>query len=162
MKEELPIFKFALREDLKNNKEFLPKQSEPNATGYDVRSAEKEDIILQPNMILKIPLGFRAFCPDGWWFQLHPRSSFFIKKEMITLIGLVDQDFPNQVCLVCRYLPTNESGIKEIKFGDLIGQIVPVKLQRMVSLEIDNQEFDRLNSERNAIRKGGFGSTGER
>lgn len=85
---EIPTFKFALREDLKDNKEFLPTLAEPKATGYDVRAAlEKSDAVLniEPFAYVKIPLGFRAFCPEGWWYELKPRSSTFGKKNLHSL-----------------------------------------------------------------------------
>lgn len=160
----LPVFKFCLRDDLKNNKEFLPKLSEPDATGYDVRSAETNDIVLSGNgKLIKIPLGFRALCPVGWWFELHPRSSMFVKRNVITHIGIIDQNFPGEVCLCIRYF--NNEGIDfngMIKFGDMIGQIIPVKLQRMSVEEVSDQEYSHEMSLRNFKRTGGFGSTGER
>lgn len=38
-----PQFKFALREDLKDNKEFLPSRAEPLASGWDVKAAWNSD-----------------------------------------------------------------------------------------------------------------------
>lgn len=38
-----PQFKFALREDLKDNKEFLPSRAEPLASGWDVKAAWNAD-----------------------------------------------------------------------------------------------------------------------
>lgn len=156
---EIPTFKFCLRNDLKSNKEFLPKQSEPNSTGYDVRCAEVNGVILENNSMIKISLGFKALCPEGWWFELHPRSSTFFKRELITLVGIIDQDFPGEVCLVGKYFSKNTN---QIKFGDLIGQIVPKKLQLMNVEEISDENYDFELKNRKAIRAGGFGSTGER
>lgn len=159
MNNEIPTYKYCLRSDLKNNKEFLPKQSEPDATGYDVRCAEVNDVVLKPNEIVKIGLGFKVLCPVDWWLELHPRSSTFMKREMITLVGIIDQNFPKEVCLVAKYLGNEE---KIIKFGDLIGQLIPVKLQRMKNEEIDEEEYSNEMKLRDSKRTGGFGSTGER
>jgi deoxyuridine 5'-triphosphate nucleotidohydrolase len=156
---ETPIYKFALRPDLSENKEFLPKQSEPDATGYDVRSSIT--VTLTDGDFIKIPLGFRVFCPDGWWIELHPRSSTFMKRELISLVGIIDQSFPGEVCLVGKFFSKEKESVT-INAGDLIGQMIPVKLQRMKTEEISNEEMDKLISERNSDRKGGFGSTGVR
>jgi len=162
----IPTFKFALTEGLGD--EFLPTKGEPYATGWDVRSASKEDLLITPGEYFKIPLGFRAFPPDGWWFNLHPRSSSFTKKYMHNLIGIIDEHYPNEVLFAGQYIPSTSS-IKNdihnvmnnlvIKFGDPIGQIVPVKRVEMKIERISNGEYDDLCKQRVAIRSGGFGST---
>jgi len=60
---KIPTFHFALREDLKDEKQFLPTKAEPEASGYDVRAAQKDrnPIIIKPFQYVKIPLGFRGF-----------------------------------------------------------------------------------------------------
>jgi len=158
---DLPKYKFALRNDIKNCKEFLPKQSERDATGYDVRCAAKDGVIMNNGDIVKIPLGIRAYCPDGWWLELNPRSSTFLKRELITLVGIIDQSFPEELHLVGKFFSNTKPFLK-IEFGDLIGQLVPVKLQRMEVEEFTNEEMDEAIKERNAERKSGFGSTGVR
>jgi dUTPase len=156
-----PIFKFALREDLKDNKMFLPTLGEPNATGYDVRAAQEDrkDIVLHYGQYFKIPLGFRAIPEDGWWYQLHPRSSTFAKKNLHGLIGIIDQDFPLEVMFAGQYLPEKQSDILTISFGEKIGQIIPYKKHNFVQVEITNEEYDLLILQKNAVRVGGFGST---
>ncbi len=156
-----PIFKFALREDLKDEKQFLPTRAEPCATGYDCRAAlhNKISLILSPGDYFKIPLGFRAFCPPGWYYQLHPRSSSFIKKYMHNLIGIIDETFPLETLFVGKYLPPNNEKLI-INWGDPIAQIIPLKRIDMESIEISNEEYDFNVKERNSPRTGGFGSTG--
>ncbi len=158
-----PEFKFALREDLKDNKEFLPAKSEPNATGYDCKAAflDKKDLVIKPGQYFKIPLGFRCHCPEGWYYQLHPRSSSFVKKHMHNLIGIIDQDFPLELIFAGQYVPdsSNFSNDLVIKYGDTIAQIVPTKRVDMVTTEITNNEYDKLHISKKSIRVGGFGST---
>jgi dUTPase len=166
-----PTFRFALREDLKDEKMFLPRRGEPSATGWDCRAAQsnRKPIILAPGEYFKIELGFRAFPEEGWWFQLHPRSSSFVKKFMHCLIGTIDTHFEGQLILAGQYSPdifaTGASvAIKEdlvINFGDALCQIIPIKRQEMEILDISNEEYNDLCNKRGAIRKGGFGSTDE-
>ena len=161
---EVPLFKFALREDLKDEKIFLPTKGEPLATGYDCRAApsDRKDIVLQPGQYGKIPLGFRCICPPGWWFKLVPRSSTFIKKSLHALYGTIDETYEGEAMFLCDYLPDIKSLSNDlvIKFGEAIGQIIPVKRIEMGIELISNNEYDHLCEERNGQRKtGGFGST---
>lgn len=159
-----PVFKFALREDLQNDKRFLPTRAEPFATGYDVRAAtkDKKDLALRAGQYFKIPLGFRSFCPEGWYYQLHPRSSSFVKKSMHNLVGIIDETFPLECHLVGQYIP--DLGLLGtdlvIKFGDPIGQIIPVKRIDAIIEDISNNDMNKLYEMRNAPRTGGIGSTG--
>lgn len=180
-----PKFRFALREDLTDQKQFLPTKAEPFATGWDVRAAlPVKSIYLRPFEATKIPLGFRAYCSEGWWFELKPRSSSFAKKNLHCLYGTIDQNFEGQLMLACQYIPevpiskTNHDndGIAwdeyedwseycgshslKIDFGEAIGQIIPVRRQEMTVEEVSNEDYDILCKMRNSARgSGGFGST---
>lgn len=171
----LPTFKFALREDLKNNKEFLPVRGEPKATGWDVRAANS--LIIAPFENVKIPLGFRTLCPEGWWFELKPRSSTFAKKNLHALYGTVDETYEGELIFACQYIPPflhnkifdfslisdyfNNAKL-EINFGDAIGQIIPIRRQEMNVIEATNEEIEEDFKRRAAKRgAGGFGSTGK-
>lgn len=161
---ELPKFRFALREDLINNKEFLPTRAEPFATGWDVRAAmaDRQPLIIKPGEYFKIPLGFRAMPQVGWWFQLNPRSSSFAKKHMHNLIGIIDEHYSHEVLFAGQYLPelnVNSADNLVVHFGDAIGQIIPIKRIEMTITEINNEEYDDLCKQRMALRSGGFGST---
>lgn len=180
-----PTFKFALRDDLQDDKRFLPTRAEPKATGWDVRAAQRNKlpIIIRPFQYAKISLGFRGFCPDGWWYELKPRSSTFAKKNLHALYGTVDETYEGELVFACQYLPevswledgadddsiliaeswddysTNEL---KIEFGDAIGQLIPIRRDLMIVEGITNEEYDRLCKERAAVRgAGGFGSTGK-
>lgn len=157
-----PIFKFAIREDLKDcGINFLPTKGEPYATGWDVRAAlmHRENIVIKPGEYFKIPLGFRILLPEGWWIQLHPRSSSFTKKYMHNLIGIIDEHYSQEVLFAGQYCPTESAQPLIINFGEAIGQIIPIKRQDMSVQIISNDEYDDFCKHRNAVRSGGFGST---
>lgn len=168
---EIPKFKFALREDLIENKEFLPTKGEPLATGWDVRAANlHKPVKLLPFQKVLIPLGFRTFCPEGWWFELKPRSSTFGKKNLHCLYGTIDESYEGELLFACQYIPQSiykygtvdfSSALPlEISFGDALGQIIPVRRKEMIVEEVSNEEYDNLCKSRNASRgAGGFGST---
>jgi dUTP pyrophosphatase len=174
---QIPDFKFALRDDLKDNPEFLPSKANNSDTGYDIRAASRETIITYPNQYLMIPLGFRVFSPEGYWLKLVPRSSTFIKKHLHALYGTIDQDWAGECCFCCQFIlgtkivdmvgvsaqiqETFNTNIHKIEFGDRIGQLIPVRRQEMGIQQVSNEEIDKLYAERNSSRKdGGFGSTG--
>jgi dUTPase len=162
---KLPEYFFALREDLLENPEFLPTKGEGNATGWDVRCAAKDKlpVVIRPFEYVKIPLGFRSLCPVGWWYELRTRSSIFAKKNIHSLYGVIDQDYSNELVFACQFIPDRHylGADVIINFGDAIGQLVPVKRQEMIVKPVSNDDFDKLVTDRNPDRKGGFGSTGK-
>lgn len=162
----IPNYKFALREDLKDDKRFLPTRAEAKASGWDVRAAFKENsIIIQPFEYIKIPLGFRSFCPEGWWFELKPRSSSFAKKNLHALYGTIDNTFEGEGIFAAQYIPDPNAKLNPtliIEFGEAIGQILPIKLQDMTIEDVSNIEYEELCSKRKGMRgSGGFGSTSQ-
>ena len=98
------IFKFALRDDLKNNPEFLPTKANKNDTGYDVRAAVPGGVILTHGQYFLIPLGFRMFIPPGWYAELRPRSSTFTKKHLHALYGIIDENFSLEPHMAVHFL----------------------------------------------------------
>lgn len=159
----IPIFKFAVREDLRDSEiDFLPTRAEPFSSGWDVRAAptNRQPIIIEPGKFFKIPLGFRALPPKGWWFQLFPRSSSLTKKYMHNLIGIIDEHYSLEVLFAGQYCPEPSfQPVLNIPFGERIGQIIPVKRVEMQTINISNEEFDDLCRKRKSVRTGGFGST---
>jgi dUTPase len=159
---ELPVFKFALRDDLDDR--FIPKRATNVSSGWDVFCACEpgKSISLRPGEYAKIPLGFRVMPDKGWWLQLVPRSSTFAKKNLNCLYGTIDTDYRGYLVFAIQYLPDLRSlgTTLEIKFGEAIGQLIPVKLQEMKVNQITNKEFDELcKKEENSRGPGGFGST---
>lgn len=166
----VPSFKFAVQEGL--DQSFLPTKGNDLATGWDVKCAK--ETILYNNQYSLVPLGIRVISPDGWWLKLNPRSSTFGKKHLHTLYGVIDQDYRGMIYLAVQYVAnadpdTGYGSIKRdvlvpkasvtIKFGDAIGQLIPVQRQDMVIENISNEVFDELA--KSSVRGvGGFGSTG--
>jgi deoxyuridine 5'-triphosphate nucleotidohydrolase len=154
---DIPVFRFVLDEGLPDK--FLPTKGSEKATGWDVRSS-KVDVLIKPGEYAKISLGFRAFAPDGWWLELHPRSSTFVKKHLHALYGVIDEDYEGE-CIFACHLPKSESSLL-ITFGEALGQLIPVRRQEMVVEKVSNEEYLALTKQRNFARgAGGFGSTGK-
>lgn len=158
-------FGFALREDLTDDKRFIPRQANETDTGYDVFAAQKnrEPIVLKPFEYFRIPLGFRCLVPEGWWYELKPRSSTFAKKHIHGLIGTIDEAYPEEVQFAGQFIPDlstwGSNMTLTINFGDAIGQIIPLPRHEMESFVISNAEYDGMMEKKNSMRKSGFGST---
>ncbi len=158
-------FKFVLTESLKKQcvdhntdpKTFLPAKAEPSATGYDVKSAVTIDLV--PGELFKIPLGIKSLCPRGWCLELHPRSSSFMKKDMVCLVGQIDQDFNHEIHLVGRYF--GKTSI-QIEFGERVGQLIPRKITEMETVEVSEEQYNIALKQRGSVRNGGIGSTGNK
>ena len=149
-----PVYKFLC---LKSN-EYLPQKSTELDTGYDVKACLDKSIVLDNKGVYFINLGIKAFCPEGWWLELRPRSSSFAKKNLDSLYGVIDEGYEGELLYCCRY--TGESPLI-INDKDKIGQLIPVKRVNMVVKEVTKEEYEMLSSNRKNNRKeGGFGSTG--
>jgi dUTPase len=159
-------FHFALREDLKNEKTFLPTRATPGSAGYDVKCAQidRKPLVLRAGQYIKIPLGIRAICPIGWWLQLVPRSSTFARRQMNCLYGVIDSDYRNELSFLAEYLPDISSLGRDLilEFGTAIGQLIPKQLHEMEISELTNEDFDKYcrNEKDNKRGIGGFGSSG--
>jgi dUTPase len=187
---EKPQYKFALRTDVKDDKRFLPSRAHDTDSGWDVRACmpDKQPLVIEPFQYIKIPLGFKVFCPQGWYYRLVPRSSTFAKKYLNCLYGVVDETYENEVVLAMQYIPNtsifpivhgkltykpddgvaamfDETALRKltINFADPIGQIIPVKRQEMDIIDISNEEYKELCDARGGSRKtGGFGSSDQK
>jgi dUTP pyrophosphatase len=161
----VPSFVFALVDGFDSS--FLPQRTDPVASGWDVRAAITEDLVLEPFQRALIPLGFRTLMPAGWWLSLNPRSSTFAKKHLNCLVGVLDESWEGQSMMAVQYLPvvtsipTPTTLVCRISPGDKIGQIIPVVRQEMEVQEVSNEGFDRMCKER-GLKRGaaGFGSSG--
>lgn len=167
MSQNLPVFKFALRSDLEGDKRFLPKRATSKASGWDVFAApeNKKSIILRAGQYAKIPLGFRVIPPEGYWLELRPRSSTFTKKFLHCLYGVIDFDYRGFLFLPVMYQAALSALGKdlEIKYGEAMGQIIPIKLREMLVEEVSNDTYDKMcDEEINERGAGGFGSTSDK
>lgn len=118
-----------------------------------------EDIILNSFESKIVKLGLAFDIPKGYRIKIFSRSSLPIKKQVIVSngVGIVDEQYKNQIGLICHTLPKNFFGFLinnkvEIKRGDKIAQM---QLEKIKDFQIEEvEELDMKND-----RGGGFGST---
>lgn len=145
--------------------DFLPTKTHDNDTGYDVRCANKDGIKLYPNRYFMAELGWKVLIPDGWWIRLVSRSSTFVKKHIINLDGTIDEGYENYCKFAGVYLPDfsilNPSN--ELKFGDRIAQIIPLRRENIKLTLVSESEFASKSEKKGNLRKEkGFGDSGNR
>ncbi|HEY3252129.1 MAG TPA: dUTP diphosphatase [Ignavibacteria bacterium] len=130
----------------------LPAYATRHASGLDLSSASREDIVMEPMETVLIPTNFIIEIPPGYEGQVRPRSGLALKHNIgiINSPGTIDADYRGEL----KILLTNFG--KEqfvVKFGDRIAQLVICKVER-AELEIDDNISDTERS------SGGFGHTG--
>jgi dUTP pyrophosphatase len=130
----------------------LPFYATDHASGLDISSSSKNEIVLQPmetkliptNLIIEIPVGFEG--------QIRPRSGLAIKHNIgiINSPGTIDADYRGEL----KILLTNfGSRAYIVKFGDRIAQLVISKIEK-AEIEVNN------NLSKTKRDSGGFGHTG--
>lgn len=126
----------------------LPEKATNGSAGYDVRAAV--DVIIAPNQVGFIPLGFKVAVQEGWKIELSGRSGFEA-VGIIKVAGKVDSDYRGEVTLLL-YNTTDEPFT--IHRGTRCGQ-----MEVMPAFNIRWTEVDELDDTERG--EGGFGSTGE-
>lgn len=130
----------------------LPFYATDHASGLDISSSTKNEIVLQPmetkliptNLIIEIPVGFEG--------QIRPRSGLAIKHNIgiINSPGTIDADYRGEL----KILLTNFGNQAfTVKFGDRIAQLIINKVEK-AEIEVNN------NLSKTKRDSGGFGHTG--
>lgn len=144
------------REDfnLENNVYKLPQKGTKKAAGYDFFNPE--DIDIEPNKIVIVKTGVKAYFPEDVGLFLLNRSSNPKKKSLVLMngVGLVDADYvdneDNEGEIGFMFMNISSETIS-IKAGEKLGQGVFMKY-----LDTVDYSEDEI-----AERQGGFGSTGK-
>lgn len=140
---------------------FTPTRATAGSSGYDLRACMLEDIVLQPNEVVKIGTGVKIYIGDMsdvtggnpellFAGLLMPRSS---SKGAIlnNTIGLLDSDYQGE--LFCKYRNITQEPIT-ITVGEAFAQLIIIPTYTGAMLEV---EYFDDSTERG---EGSFGSTG--
>lgn len=73
----------------------LPTRGSTLAAGYDLYSANKEPIVIEPNETVKIGTGLQMELPDRTFGAIFARSGLAIKQGLrpSNCVGVVDADY---------------------------------------------------------------------
>jgi len=129
---------------------ILPHRTTAESAGYDFHSME--DMLLVPGQQHVFWTDVKASLPPGTHLEIHPRSSWAIKKDIIlkNQTGIIDKDYYNNKSTggnIAICLKNTSKTDVIIKPGDRIAQGI-------ISPHI---VFDDKPT---TVRKGGIGSTG--
>lgn len=143
--------KFEVVTKYKNENISLPQRATKHSAGYDLATAIDAEI--KPGEIRLIPTGLRAKIPTSEVLLVFPRSSLAFKKGLMMSngVGVVDADY---------YNAENEGHIS-IPLYNFTNKVVEIKKGERLAQAIFTNYYKTTNEEENdAVRLGGFGSSG--
>ena len=130
-------------------KAVIPSIATKGSAGFDLVAVE--DMRLSRQEARLIPLGFKTAIPEGYHFEVYPRSGLAIKYKinLINNVGIIDSDYREE-----WMVPLFNAGITRymIMAGDRIAQAILKKTQPA--------HFALVDELPESEREGGFGSTG--
>lgn len=130
----------------------LPEYATDGSSGFDVRAAVENEIIIPKGKVLLVPTNLRVEIPLGYEIQVRPRSGLAAKHGIGVLNspGTIDSDYRGEVKIILFNFGEEDFVIKR---GDRIAQLVLSKVY-LAEFKIT----DELNSSNRG--EGGFGHTG--
>ena len=143
--------KFEVITKYKDENISLPQRATKHSAGYDLATAIDAEI--KPGEIRLIPTGLRAKIPTSEVLLVFPRSSLAFKKGLMMSngVGVVDADY---------YNAENEGHIS-IPLYNFTNKVVEIKKGERLAQAIFTNYYKTTNEEENdAVRLGGFGSSG--
>lgn len=121
-----------------------PRRAHYNDAGADVFSTK--NVLLFPNTVEKIPLGFGLELPDGLAAFIFPRTGWS-SKGLTPELPPIDSGYTGEIHAI---VTNNTSEPIEIRVGDRVGQLVITPC--ILADFVDDLGDERGNS--------GFGATG--
>ena len=130
----------------------LPQRATKGSAGYDYFSPVS--FTLKPGETIKIPTGIRARMEEGWVLCNFPRSGqgFKFRLQLNNTVGIIDSDYydsDNEGHIMAKLTnDSNEGKVLTVRAGEgfLQGIFFPFGITQ--------------DDEADAVRNGGFGSTG--
>ncbi|MCK4538758.1 MAG: dUTP diphosphatase [Candidatus Krumholzibacteria bacterium] len=123
------------------------------ASGYDIRAACDEDIIIEPGETILVPSGIEISIPPGYEGQVRPRSGLALKNSVGVLNspGTIDSDYRGELGVI---LTNFGKEVFPVSRGDRIAQIIFVELPHVELVEMETLDATGRGD-------GGYGSTGK-
>ena len=128
----------------------MPSYATPGDSGVDL--FPKENILIAPNARgVLIKTGISIELPQGFEFQLRPKSGNSIKTPLIVVLGTVDEGYRGEIGVIVDNLSKDTISISKNK---AIAQGVLQQVPKMNFIQVEKLNN---NTERGS---GGFGSSG--
>jgi dUTP pyrophosphatase len=128
-----------------------PTRAYPGDAGLDLHALA--DAVLEPGARASIATGIALEIPEGQAGLVLPRSGLAARHgiALVNAPGLIDAGYRGEVCVLL--LNTDKSSTFEIAAGDRIAQLVLVRVETAMTVEVDALSLSERGS-------GGFGSSG--
>lgn len=135
-----------------NNFNALPEYALMGDSGMDLRSNEDDIVIIKPNGRTLIKTGLSVQLPDGYEFQIRPKSGMAMKYGITVLNtpGTIDSNYRGEIGVILYNASDRDYAVAP---GDKIAQMV---LQQVPKVEWEPvTELTKTNR-----GDGGYGHTG--
>ncbi len=138
---------------VREEKSSFPQYMTSGSVGMDIYASIKEDIVINPQEIVKIPTNFALELPKNFEAQIRPRSGLATKYgvTVVNSPGTIDPDYRGEVIVFLINLSKQPYTIKK---DDRIAQMI---IQKVYKAELETKET--LNETNRG--SGGFGHTGK-
>ncbi|CAN5345793.1 dUTP diphosphatase [soil metagenome] len=130
----------------------LPDFQSAGCSGVDLMAALQAPVFLQPGKIVLIPTGIGVSLPNGYEFQVRPRSGLALRHGIAVLNapGTIDADYRGEIQVIL-------ANFGEIQFEITRG----MRIAQMVLARVECFQWRRVEAlEESARGAGGFGHTG--
>ena len=130
----------------------LPKYALDGDSGMDLRSDEDDIVIIKPGGRTLIKTGLFVQLPDGYEFQIRPKSGMAMKYGITVLNtpGTIDANYRGEIGVILHNASDRDYAISP---GDKVAQMVLQKVPKIEWIEVE--ELSKTNR-----GDGGYGHTG--
>ncbi len=130
----------------------LPERASEHASGFDLRAALDEPLVLEPGQRSLVPTGISIAIPPGYEGQVRARSGLAVRNgiALVNAPGTIDADYRGELRVILINLGEEMFTIQR---GERIAQLVITPV-----LRVELERVDRL--EETPRGAGGFGSSG--
>ena len=136
------------------NKSFnaLPEYALVGDSGMDLRSDENDTVIILPGERTLIKTGLFVQLPDGYEFQIRPKSGMALKYGITVLNtpGSIDANYRGEIGVILHNASDRDYAISP---GDKVAQMVLQKVPK-----VEWEEVEKLSETNRG--DGGYGHTG--
>lgn len=103
----------------------VPSRATPGSSGVDLMAAVVSSVVINPGKTDLIPTGLRVSIPEGYEWQIRPRSGNALKYGVTVLNspGTVDSDYRGEVSIILANLGEEPFLVER---GDKVAQAVLV------------------------------------
>lgn len=136
----------------------MPYRGSNDAAGWDIYAnllrAYRDDIVLAPGQVQKIPTGLAIELPKGTFGAIYPRSGMATNRGLAlsNAVAVIDADYRGEIFIPIK---NTSDEVQKITHGERIAQLI---IQPFIPVE-----FNAVDTISTTSRDtGGFGSTGDK